>query len=209
MAKNTNQSAPNNQNTLLNVIVVAVIAVFVIVGAFATYGKIAGGIEEKAISEGRKEATVSYLAKQKDMTVEDFLAEYGLELSDTITKDMTESELLDNLTIENYLKYDGNSQTAEEVIEGTGLTDKVTKDTLWKDFLPQAPAVSVVGEESLNQIKTQLGLSDEELNNDTTYGELENIINSHTAATEDTAAEGTNTENTAEDAAATEAPAAE
>lgn len=191
MAKNTNQNTAKQNNTLLNIIVVAIIAVFVAAGVFATYGKISSGIEDKAILNGEKEATVSYLAKQMNMSVEEYLAQYGLELNDTITKDTTESEMLDNMTIENYLKYNGDTQTADEVIEGTGLTDKVTKDTLWKDFLPQVPVVSVIGEEQFNQIKEQLGLSDE-ITEDTPYGEFEEIVN---------AAASTLTDNTSEDTA--------
>lgn len=199
MAKSTNQNAAKSNNTLLNVIVAAVIAVFLIIGVYATYGKISSGIEDKAILNGEKEATVAYLAKQANMTTQDYLAQYGLELGDTITEDTTESEMLDNMTIENYLKYSGDTQTAEEVIEGTGLTDKVTKDTLWKDFLPQVPAVSVLGEESFNSLKEQLGLGDE-VNYDTTYGEMEELISRKTAEQSETSeenAESTETENAA------------
>lgn len=209
MAKGTNQNAAKSNNTTLNVIVIAIIAVFLIIGVYATYGKISSGIEEKAITNGEKEATVAYLAKQANMSVEDYLAQYGLELNDTITENTTESEMLDSLTIENYLKYTGDGQTAEEVIEGTGLTDKVTKDTLWKDFLPQVPAVSVLGEDSFNSLKEQLGLGDE-VDYDTTYGEIEEIINqkmSEQAETaNDTATEGETAEG---DAAESETAAAE
>ena len=211
MAKNTSQNASKSNNTLLNIIVIAIIVVFVAVGVYATYGKIADGIEEKAITNGEKEATVSYLAKQAGMSVEDYLAQYGLELGDTITKNTTENELLDNMTIENYLKYTGDSQTADEVIEGTGLTDKVTKDTLWKDFLPQVPVVSVIGEESFNSLKEQLNLGDE-VTMDMPYGEFEELINAKKAeasGSADNAAEEGGEQNTEEEASAENSEATE
>ena len=212
MANNNSRNAEKPNNTLLNIIVVAIIAVFLAAGVYATYGKIASSIEDKAISSGEKEPTVAYLAKTAGMSVEDYLAQYGLELNDTITKDTTEADLLDNMTIENYLKYDGNTQTAEEVIEGTGLTDKVTKDTLWKDFLPQVPAVSVMGEEYFNSIKEQLGLGDE-VNYDTTYGEMEELINQKMQEQTDAASadstEAESADNTEAEGSETEAAPAE
>ena len=105
--------------------------------------------------------------------------------------------MLDNMTVENYAKYNG--QDADEMINGTGLQDKVTKDTLWKDFLPQVPVISVLGEETFNQIKAQLG---DEVTPDMPYGDFEKLMqekqNEAAAATEAPA-----------DTAATEAPAAE
>ena len=104
--------------------------------------------------------------------------------------------MLDNMTVENYAKYNG--QDADEMINGTGLQDKVTKDTLWKDFLPQVPVVSVLGEETFNQLKAQFG---DEVTPDMPYGDFEKLMQEKQNA----AAEAT--EAPAEEA--TEAPAAE
>lgn len=183
---------------MVNVVIAVVIIVFVAVGVYATYGKISEGIQDKAIASGEREATVEYLAKQSGMSVEDYLAQYGLSLGDTISAKTAESEMLDNMTIENYAKYNG--QDADEMINGTGLQDKVTKDTLWKDFLPQVPVVSVLGEETFNQLKTQLGLGDE-VTADMPYGDFEKLMQEK----QDEAAAAAETP--AEDTAATEAPA--
>ncbi len=175
---------------LVNAVIAVAIAAFVCAGVYATYGKISEGIEEKAITNGEKEADVEYLAKQANMTVEDYLAQYGLTLSDTVTKDSTESDMTDNMTIENYLKYTGMEQTADQVISDAGLTDTVTKDTLWKDFMPQMPVKMVYDETTFNQIKEQLALGDD-VTMDMSYGDFEKILeqaaNEAQAAAEETA----------------------
>ena len=91
----------------VNAIIVLIILVFVAVGVYATYGKISEGVTNKEIESGKAEATVEYLANQAGQSVEDYLAQYGLTLGDTIKAKTTESEMLDNMTIENYAKYNG------------------------------------------------------------------------------------------------------
>ncbi len=163
----------SSADKMVNVIIGIVIVAFIAVGVYATYGKIAEGIETKAIESGEKEATVSYLAKQAGMTVEDYLAQYGLTVGDAVNDNSTQTEMEDNMTVENYLKYTGDTQDVNEMITGMGLEGKATKDTLWKDFLPMAPAVSVLGgEEAFNQAKEQLGLGDE-VTTDITWGDFE------------------------------------
>ena len=165
----------SQSDKLINVVIAVVVAAFVVVGVYATYGKISTGIEDKKILNGEKEATVAYLAKQSGMSVEDYLAQYGLSLSDTITEKTTESEMTDNMTIENYLKYTGMEQTADEVIADAGLTETVTKDTLWKDFFPQMPVGMVYDPQTFEQYKTQLSLGDN-VTLDMPYGEFEKIL---------------------------------
>lgn len=180
---------------ILNLIMCVVIIVILAIGIYATYGKLSVSLKDKAVESGQAEATVEYLARKADLEVEDYLAQYGLELSDTISKNTTETEMMDNMTLENYLKYNGGEQTAEEVLEGTKLTDKATKDTLWKDVLPMMPAISIIGnEETFNQVKAQYGIE----NDDITWGELEAIMKEKAEAT--AAPENTD---------AAEAPAAE
>lgn len=176
---------------LLNLVLGVVILVIFAVGVYATYGKIAANVKDKAIESGEKEATVEYLARKADLTIEDYLAQYGLELNDTITADTTESNMMDNMTLENYLKYNGGEQTAEEVLEGTGLSDKATKDTLWKDFLPMAPAISIIGnQDTFNQMKSVYGFE----NDDISWGELQELINAKQEA------DNANSSDTAENA---------
>lgn len=196
----------SQSDKIINAVVVLVILVFVVVGVYATYGKISEGIEDKAIVNGEKEATVEYLAKQADMTVEDYLAQYGLSLGDEISKKTTESEMLDNMTVENYLAYTGMEQTADEIIADAGLTDTVTKDTLWKDFFPQLPVSMIYDEETFEQIKTQMGFGDD-VTLEMPYGEFEALLEeAANAAAEETEASDTDSET---DAETTEVPAEE
>lgn len=171
---------------MVNVIIAIVLAAFVAVGVYATYGKLSEGIKDKKIASGEAEATVDYLARQANMSVEDYLAQYGLTLSDTVTKDTPESEMTDNMTIENYLKYTGMEQTADQVISDAGLADTVTKDTLWKDFFPQLPVSMVYDQTTFDQLKTQLGLGDD-VTIDMKYGDFEKILEEKTAAAQDSA----------------------
>lgn len=169
-----------SKDKLVNVIIVLVLIAVLAAGVYATYGKISEGIKYKAIENGEAEATVEYLAKQSEMTVEDYLAQYGLSVGEAVTAETTETEMLNNMTIENYANYNG--QNADEMITGTGLQDKVTKDTLWKDFLPQVPTVSVIGEETFNQFKTQFGFGDE-VTADMPWGEFEKLMETAVAVT--------------------------
>lgn len=213
---NEGKKRATSADKAINAVIALIIIAFVAVGVYATYGKISEGIKDKAIANGEAEATVEYLAKQANMPVEDYLAQYGLELNDTIKEDTTESEMLDNMTIEYYAQYNG--QDADEMINGTGLQDKVTKDTLWKDFLPQVPAISVIGgEEAFNQMKTQYGFGDE-VTMDMPWGDLEKLIEEKqaemmaAAATDAPQTEGTDETDAPQTEgadAATDAPAAE
>lgn len=190
----------------VNAVICLIVIAFVAVGAYATWGKLSEGMKYKAIESGEKEATVEYLAEKSGMEVEDFLTQYGLALSDTINKDTTESEVIDNMTLENYVKYTGGEQSAEEMIEGTGLKDKVTKDTLWKDFMPQVPAISIIGdEETFNNLKEQYGFGDE-VTMDMPWGEFEALVEAKQA---ETMAAAEQTPTATEGADVTEAPVAE
>lgn len=188
-------------NLIMSVIVIAVLAV----GVYATYGKLSGNIKEKAIQDGKAEATVEYLANKSGMSVDDYLAQYGLSVGDTVNKNTTESEMTDNMTIENYLKYSGREQTADEVIAEAGLQEQVTKDTLWKDYMAIVPVSSVIGEESFNQIKEQMGLGDE-VTADMPYGEFEKIMQDMQNNTSDTSEENSSDGENAEEGAAEETP---
>lgn len=182
------QKKTTKSDKLLNLIMCVVVAVILVIGVYATYGKLSTNIKDKAVKEGRAPATVDYLARQADLDIPDYLAQYGLELNDTIKPDTAESDMMDNMTLENYLKYNGGEQTADEVLEGTKLTDKATKDTLWKDFLPMAPAASIVGDEAtFNQLKEQYGFD----NDDITWGELEELMKSKQEEQQGDAAQAT------------------
>jgi len=195
MSENKKQATQSDK--IINLVIALVVIVFVVVGVYATYGKISEGIKDKAIENGEAEATVEYLARQSGMGIEDYLAQHGLSLGEAINENTTESEMLENMTIEKYALYNGT--TAEEML--TGLSEKVTKDTVFKDYM-QMPAIDVLGsDEVVNQVKQQYGMSDD-VSADLTWEEFQTKLYEAAMAA---AAPAT----PAPEAAATEAPAAE
>lgn len=154
---------------MVNLVIAVVIVVFVVAGAYATYGKIAEGIKDKAIANGEAEPTVAYLAKQSSMTAEDYLAQYGLTLGDAVSESTTQSDMIDNMTIENYAKYNG--QEADELMQGMG--EAVTKDTLWKDLMAM-PASQVLNADAYAQVKEQYQMDD--LTDETTYEDFQSKL---------------------------------
>lgn len=155
----------------VNAVITLLIVGFLAVGVYATYGKISDGIKEKRIEEGKEEATVSYLAKQANLDTESYLEQYGLTLGDTVTEDTTENEMLDNMTIENYASYNG--QDAETFMQG--LSESVTKDTVWKDFMAM-PVKDVINADDLAAVKEQYGITDEEVSDTTSYEEFQTVL---------------------------------
>lgn len=162
-----------SMDKLINVIIAVIIVAFVAVGAYAVYSKISSGITERKIENGEAEATVGYLAKQQDMTVEDYLAQYGLTLGGDIDENTTQSDMLDSMTLEKYAEYSG--QNADDIITKAGLSEQVTKDTLWGEVRVLMPVSSYYDEEQLNQIKQIYGIGDE-VTLDTKYEDFEKII---------------------------------
>ena len=152
----------------VNAIIVLIILVFVAVGVYATYGKISEGVTNK----------VEYLANQAGQSVEDYLAQYGLTLGDTIKAKTTESEMLDNMTIENYAKYNG--QEADSFLQG--MSDSVTKDTVWKDLMAM-PVSQVIDADALAQVKKQYQIGDDEISDSTTYEEFQKVLYQKASAT--------------------------
>ncbi len=154
---NENKKQTTKSDKIINLVIALVVIVFVVVGVYATYGKISEGIKDKAIESGEAEATVAYIAKQSGMSIEDYLAQYGLSVNETINENTTESVMVENMTIENYALYNGT--TAEEMLSGLG--EKVTKDTIFKDYM-QMPTIDVLGsDEIVNQVKEQYGMGDD------------------------------------------------
>lgn len=158
---------------LINIIIAVIIVAFVAVGAYAVYGKISSGIQERKIENGEAEATVGYLAKQQGMTAEDYLAQYGLTLGGDIDENTTQSDMLDSMTLEKYAEYSG--QNADDIITNAGLSEQVTKDSLWGEVRTLMPVSAYYNEEQLNQIKQIYGIGDE-VTLDTKYGDFEKIM---------------------------------
>lgn len=168
MKKGTNNSGSNSMLTLISV---AIIVIFAAASAFMVIPHLQQLANDKAMKNGEQEATVEYLATSQNMSVEDFLAQYGLELNGTITKDTLESEMEDNMTIANYNTYVGEGNA----IDLTQFSDAVTEETLYKD-LKNMPAKTALGEEFYNTTKQMYNLSDDIVNDETSLADFQTAV---------------------------------
>lgn len=179
MNKGSGRKSTTGADKMMTLIIVVVIIAILGLGIYATYGKIAKNIYNNKIANGEIAETVEYAAEEAGMTVEDYLAQYGLENSSEVSGDTPVDDLYGYMTFENYMTManEGNEEELDldALMEDWGLTDKVTKDTQWKDVEPLIPIGSYLGEELVEQYKETYGLGDE-ITSETTYGEFQEII---------------------------------
>lgn len=179
MNKGSEKKPASGADKMITLLIVVVIIAVLGLGVYATYGKVAKNIHDNKIANGEMAETVEYAAEEAGMTVEDYLAQYGLENSSEVNGETPVDDLYGYMTFENYMTM-ANEGSGEEldldaVMEDWGLTDKVTKDTQWKDVEPLIPVGSYLGEEMLAQYKEAYGLGDE-VTAETTYGEFQTIV---------------------------------
>ncbi len=177
MNKGNHTSTRSDKLTTLAVIV-AIVAVLAL-AVFATQGKIAKNIVDNKIESGEMAEPVSHAAEAAGMSIEDYLAQYSLTVSDEVNGDTPVSDLYDYMTLENYINManEGNEEpiNVDEVIKEWGLEGKVTKDTQWKDVQLLMPLSASMSEEQIAQYKETYGLGDE-VTADMPYGEFEEIL---------------------------------
>lgn len=105
-----------------NVIIVVVIIAFLGLGLYA--------IKDKLPKPPVKPVTVETLAKEKKMSVEDFLKEYGLDASQ-VNKDTEKTVFESMLTVENYAKYSG--KTVEALLSENGIKSDIDTTITWQE----------------------------------------------------------------------------
>lgn len=186
----------------MNVVITVVVIAFLGLAGYALKDNIKAILPEKP----EKETTVADLAKNRDISVEEFLSEYGLE-GEELTADSTESEVMSKLTVENYAKY--TEQSVEELLSSYGI-EGVDNDMLWQEayqYIPMGNYAETMGT-TFEELKKQAGLPDE-ITEKTTLKEAEEIMQSlqaeEEAAGEGEAAEATEEEEPAEEEAEAEA----
>lgn len=156
-------------SALANLIITVVILAFLGLGGYALKDKIKAMIPEKP----EKVPTVSDMAKERDMSVEEFLAEFGLDGAQ-VTKDSTEQDLLSFFTVANYAKFEG--KTTDELLAEYGI-EGVTDDMLWQEafqFVPMSKYAEMMGT-TFEDMKTQSGLP-ETITEATTLKEAQEIM---------------------------------
>lgn len=173
-------------SALFGWITAIVVIAFLGLGGYALKDNIKAILPEKP----EKETTVADIAKDRDLTVDEFLEEFGLTDAE-ITKNSTESEVMEKLTVKNYAKY--SDKTVEELLAEYEIKD-ADEDMLWQDaylLMPMSKYAENIGT-TFEEFKAQAGLPDE-ITENTTLGEAEEIMSQ--------AQEEKTEENTAENAA--------
>lgn len=164
-AKKTTDKSLVIFNTIIAVIIVAVLAL----GGYAVIGNYIANKPEEPIS------TVEDYAKKNDMTVDEFLAKYGLENSE-ITAETDIGTACSEMTMENFAEY--SESTVDEIKATYGLTDDVTADMTWKDaqgYVPVGTAVEMSGMTYEDYI-SGFGLTEEQLPKDMLMKDAEPVL---------------------------------
>lgn len=191
MAGKSRGSADRMINVIIAVILIAVIGLAV----YAVYGKISENMTRTAIENGEAEPTVGYLAEQSGMSVEDYLAQYGVSGLD---ENATQEEMTDAMTVGNYATYAGT--TVEDLQTQYGLDETPSADANWGELRKTFTVRNMMGdEESFNQFKEVYGL-DDSITLDTLWTDAEPKIQESIERMQEEAANAT-------EAPATEAPA--
>ena len=191
MKRSTNASGSNSMLTLISVVI---IVVFVIASALLVIPHVQQITGDKAMRNGEQEPNVAFLAKEQNMSVEDFLAQYGLEVGDAVNADTLASEMVQNMTIGNYNNYVGE----QSAIDVSQFSDAVTEDTLYKDFVAM-PAKTALGDEAFASAKETYGLADDAVTDETSLQDVEQaIVNAAHAQQQAASAEGQDAQTTGE-----------
>ena len=164
MKRSTNNAS--GSNSTLTLISVVIIAAFVIASALLVIPHIQQRLSDKAMSNGEQEANVAFLAKEQNMSVEDYLAQYGLEVSDTVNGDTLQGELADNFTVATYKTF----AKENDPINFMPFSDAVSDDMLYKD-LKVMPIKTVYGDETFASLQADEQLTDI-INEETTYDDF-------------------------------------
>lgn len=168
---NSKKSTPADK--MFMTLIVVIIAAVLGLGGYAVYGKISKNLETKAIEENNAEKTVNYLADQAGMSVDDYLAEYGLQDTEGINGKTTESAMVSKMTLENLAKYEGKELDA--FIEENGVpADKVNGNTTWEEAKDLIPLDSYFGGQ-FEEVKAAYEL-DDSITGDMTWGETKDTI---------------------------------
>lgn len=209
MAKHSKGSADITVNVIIAVVLIVVIGL----AGYAIYDKMSTKISNKAIENGEKEATVEYLAEKQNMTVEDYLAQYGLS---GVSGKATQEEMTDKMTVDNYVSFVGT--TIDDLKTQYNLDEAPAGDANWGEIRKGFTVKNMVGnsEESLKQFKEIYKL-DDSITLDSLWTDVqpkveESIKKMQEEAANATAAPSTQAPESTEapaESEATEAPAAE
>lgn len=143
-------------NVILALIIVAAIAL----GGYVIYN------QYKINNPSTDPETVADRAKTEEITVEEFLAKYGLEANEEVKADTELAVASGYMTVEKYAELEGTS--IDELKANYGFSDDVTNDMTMneaQEYVPISKAVEMMGVDYAT-ILQMYGLTEEELPQD-------------------------------------------
>lgn len=158
----------NSADRTLNIIIVSVIIIVLGLGGYAVGTKISENLKNR-VDEPEQTYTLQNVAVANGMTVDQYLAEYGVT-DQEFTGETSFAEVANKMTLENYAKAQGIDVATlrEEYV----LPDSVSNDTVMETAQLEMPArIACGGEEQFQNMKTQYGL-DESITGDTRWGDV-------------------------------------
>ncbi len=191
---------------MLNAIIAVVVVVFVGLAVWAISPKISEKIEAyKAEQQAALPDTIEKRANEKGVTVEQFIADYGIT-GENVTGETMMSEVIETMTVENYAKLEGT--TVEEYIAANGLPETVTGTMTVGEANDLVPIKTVIESSGMDfeTFKTTYELGDD-VTEDTPWAQVEEAVMKKTeemmaAAQEEQAAPAEASAEPAEEAAA-------
>lgn len=160
---------------VLNIIIAVVVLVFVGLAAWAISPKISEKIEAyKAEQQAALPDTIEKRANEKGITVEQFIADYGIT-GENITGETMMSDVVESMTVENYAKLEGT--TVEEYITANGLPETVTGAMTVGEANDLVPIKTVIASSGMDfeTFKTTYELGDD-VTEDTPWSQVEETV---------------------------------
>ena len=122
-----------------NIIIVILILTVLGIGGWAVYSKFSQ-MPPEGTTEDIATPTISETAQEEGISVEEFLANYGLSEAEGLTGDTEITEMMPLMTLENYAKFSGAD--VETIKQGMGLTEDYSNDTLMSEILADMTAAT-------------------------------------------------------------------
>ncbi len=120
-----------------NIIIVILILTVLGIGGWAVYSKFSQMPKEDT-TENIATPTISQTAEEEGISVEEFLAKYGLTETEGLTGETEITEMMPLMTLENYAKFSGAD--VETIKQGMGLSEEYSNDTLMSEILADMTA---------------------------------------------------------------------
>jgi len=193
MAKNKKKNYQTKKKTspadkMVNAVITVVIIAVLGLAVWAVSPKFKAKFDEiKAAEEASKPDTIQKRADQKGISVEQFIADYGIT-GENVTGETMMSEVMAQMTVENAAKLE--EQSVEEFLEASGLpADKVTGDMTLEAANELIPIKTVIASAGMDfeTFKAQYGLADD-VTEDTPWKDVEETVMAVEQANQEAAA---------------------